>query len=120
MIYNVGIYVRLSREDGNDESQSITYQKELLEEYVKKSGWNIYDIYVDDGYSGTNFDRPGFKRLIKDIENKKINLVITKDLSRLGRNYIYTGYYTEEYFPVNNVRYIALNDDYDTNNHKKK
>jgi len=116
MIYNVGIYVRLSREDGNDESQSITYQKELLEEYVRNNGWNIYDIYVDDGYSGTNFERPGFKRLIKDIENKKINLIITKDLSRLGRNYIYTGYYTEEFFPINNVRYIALNDEYDTDN----
>ena len=72
MIYNVGIYVRLSREDGNDESQSITYQKELLEEYVKKSGWNIYDIYVDDGYSGTNFDRPGFKRLIKDVDVSRL------------------------------------------------
>lgn len=112
--YNVGIYCRLSREDGNEESQSIASQKEILTEYVTKQGWNIYNTYIDDGYSGTNFDRPGFKRMINDIECGSINLVITKDLSRLGRNYIQTGYYTEEYFPENDVRYIALNDNFDT------
>jgi DNA invertase Pin-like site-specific DNA recombinase len=70
--------------------------------------------YIDDGYSGLNFDRPAFKRLIADIELGKINLVITKDLSRLGRDYLQTGYYTEQYFPLHNVRYIAVNDGVDT------
>lgn len=113
--YNVGIYCRLSRDDGNDnESLSIQNQKELLTNYVLSKNWNIYKTYVDDGYSGTNFERPGFKELINDIEEKRINLVITKDLSRLGRNYIHTGFYTEEYFPNHNVRYIAINDNVDT------
>lgn len=112
--YNVAIYCRLSKEDGNEESQSIQAQKEILTKYVNEQGWNIVDIYADDGYSGTNFDRPLFQKLINDIKYGKVNLVITKDLSRLGRNYIQTGYYTEEFFPENNVRYIALNDNYDT------
>ena len=87
-IYNVGIYIRLSREDEEKtyESESITNQKSLLLQYVKENNLRVYDIYVDDGYSGTNFDRPGFKRLIDDIESKKINMVITKDMSRLGRD----------------------------------
>lgn len=110
----VAIYTRLSREDGNEESQSIQYQKELLIDYIKKQGWDLIDVYTDDGYSGTNFDRPDFNRMIKDIEIGKIDVVITKDLSRLGRNYIRAGYYTEEFFPKHNVRYIALNDGYDS------
>ena len=91
--YNVGLYIRLSREDDdkNYESESITNQKSLLLQYAKENNLRVYDIYIDDGFSGTNFDRPGFKRLIKDIENKKINMVITKDMSRLGRDYIGTG-----------------------------
>lgn len=97
--YRTAIYCRLSKEDGNEESQSIQSQKEILTEYVEKQGWKIVDIYIDDGYSGTNFDRPDFKRLLKDIEIERIDLVITKDLSRLGRNYIQTGFYTEEFFP---------------------
>lgn len=108
------IYCRLSKEDGNDESQSISNQKSFLEDYVKKQGWYLFDIYIDDGYSGTNFERPSFQRLISDIEYGKIDIVVTKDLSRLGRNYIQTGYYTEEYFPNKNVRYIAINDNFDT------
>lgn len=112
--YNTGIYCRLSREDGNDESQSISSQKEVLTKYVEDQGWTITDIYIDDGYSGTDFDRPAFKRLINDIKVGRINLVVTKDLSRLGRNYIQTGYYTEEFFPDYDVRYIALNDGYDS------
>jgi len=114
MKYNVGIYCRLSQEDGNDESQSIKAQKEILLAYVQKQNWSVVDIYADDGYSGTTFNRPEFNRLIRDIELQKINLVLTKDLSRLGRNYIQAGYYTEEYFPLHNVRYIALNDNLDT------
>ena len=111
----VGIYCRLSREDGdNKESSSITSQKELLSEYALKNSWSIYKVYCDDGYSGGNFNRPAFKEMINDIEEGCIDIVITKDLSRLGRNYIESGYYTEEYFPSKNIRYIAVNDNYDT------
>lgn len=114
-IYNVGIYLRLSKEDEiSGQSQSICNQREFLTSYVLDQGWNIIDVYIDDGFSGLNFDRPAFKRMISDIENKKINLVITKDLSRLGRDYIDTGNYIERYFPRKNVRYIALNDGIDT------
>lgn len=114
---NVGIYCRLSREDeDSSQSSSIQNQKEFLTDYANKNNWNIYDYYIDDGYTGTNFNRPGFKRMINDIENKLINIVITKDLSRLGRNYLDTGRYTEEYFPLHNIRYIAVNDNFDSNN----
>lgn len=113
--YYVGIYVRLSREDENTkESESILNQKDFLTNYVINKGWILVDIYCDDGYSGTNFERPDFKRMINDIEEGKINLVITKDLSRLGRDYIETGYYLEKYFPSNDIRYIAVNDGVDT------
>jgi len=114
--FDVGIYTRLSRDDnnGNLESMSIGNQKQILSDYVKEKGWNVTEIYIDDGYSGTNFDRPDFKRMLKDIEKGRINCVITKDLSRLGRNYSMTGYYTDEYFAENNVRYIAINDGVDT------
>ena len=115
--YNVGIYCRLSVDDGtNNESMSIGNQKSMLTEYVHKNGWNIEEIYVDDGWSGVNFDRPDFKRMINDIEIGRINLVIVKDLSRLGRNYILCGQYTEIFFPSRNVRFIALNDGVDSLN----
>ena len=115
-IYNVGLYIRLSREDDdkNYESESITNQKSLLLQYARENNLRVYDIYIDDGFSGTNFDRPGFIRLIKDIENKKINMVITKDMSRLGRDYIGTGELVEKFFPEHNVRYIAVTDNIDT------
>ena len=115
-MYNVGLYIRLSREDDDKayESESITNQKSLLLQYVKENNLRIFDIYIDDGYSGTNFDRPEFKRLINDIELKKINMVITKDMSRLGRDYIGTGELVEKYFPEHNVRYIAVTDNIDT------
>ena len=113
--YKVGLYIRLSREDGDDlESESITNQRNLLEFYAKENDFYVYDEYVDDGFSGCNFDRPSFKRMIRDIENGNINCVITKDLSRLGRDFIETGRYIERYFPEHNVRYIAKNDDIDT------
>ncbi|MGN1298722.1 MAG: recombinase family protein [Candidatus Scatovivens sp.] len=87
--YSCALYCRLSNSDDlNKESQSITNQKELLEKYAKENDLNVYDIYIDDGYSGTNFNRPDFHRMIKDIENKKVNMVIVKDSSRLGRDYI--------------------------------
>lgn len=115
-IYNAGIYIRLSREDDDKvyESESITNQKSLLLQYAKENNLRVYDIYVDDGYSGTNFDRPSFKRMINDIESKKINMVITKDMSRLGRDYIGTGELVEKYFPSHGVRYIAVTDNIDT------
>lgn len=113
--YDVGIYCRLSNDDGElKESNSIANQRSILTKYVIHRGWNIYDIYIDDGYTGTNFNRPAFKRLIRDIEDNKISLVITKDMSRLGRDYIGVGHYIERYFPENNVRYIAINDNLDT------
>ncbi len=115
-IYHVGLYIRLSREDDDKVlmSESIINQKSLLLQYVKENHLEVYDIYIDDGYSGTNFDRPGFNRLLKDIELGKINMVITKDMSRLGRDYIGTGNFVEKYFPKHNVRYIAVTDNIDT------
>ena len=113
----VAIYCRLSRDDGDiSESSSITNQKEMLIEYAKNNNWDIYNIYIDDGYSGGNFNRPGWNKLLEDLKDKNFNILITKDLSRLGRNYLETGYYTEEFFPENNIRYIAVNDNYDSNN----
>ena len=115
--YDVGIYCRLSKDDmGGGESTSIISQRCMLEKYVKDNGWMVFDCYIDDGYSGTNFNRPDFQRMIDDIEAEKINLVIVKDLSRLGRNYLMTGQYTEVYFPNRGVRFIALNDGIDTVN----
>lgn len=118
-IYNVGIYIRLSREDEEKtklESESITNQRNLILNYINKSNDNfkIYDEYVDDGISGTTFERPNFNRLISDIEKGVVNCVITKDYSRLGRDYIKSGEYLERYFPEHNVRYIAILDNIDT------
>lgn len=111
----IGIYVRLSREDDKlGTSESIENQIKFLNNYTKNRNWTITNTYIDDGYTGTNFNRPGFKKMISDIENGKINTVITKDLSRLGRDYIDTGYYIEKYFPMKRVRYIAVNDGVDT------
>ena len=118
MNYNAGIYIRLSQEDKNkkyeSDSESIINQKEILKDYCLKNGFNLIDEYVDDGYSGTNFDRPGFIRLIEDIKNKKINLVVVKDLSRLGRDHVMTGYYIETYFPDNKIRFISIVENYDS------
>ncbi|MCD8188918.1 MAG: recombinase family protein [Clostridiales bacterium] len=111
-----GDYVRLSREDGDKlESDSIRNQKELLAEYHRKHPeMKRVDEYVDDGYSGTDFDRPGFKRMLEDAGKGKINCIIVKDLSRLGRNYIETGRYLEKIFPSMGIRFLALNDNYDS------
>lgn len=109
-------YYRLSREDGDKmESDSIRNQKELIADYVSKHPEiTLVDEYVDDGYTGTNFERPGFQKLLKDIESKKINCIIVKDLSRLGRNYIEMGRYLEKIFPLKGIRFIAINDHYDS------
>ena len=114
-IYNTALYLRLSRDDGTDcESSSIQTQKEMLTRYARDNGFVPYQIYCDDGWSGTNSNRPDFQRMLSDIENGKINCVITKDLSRLGRNYLETGSFTEIYFPEHNCRYIAVTDGVDT------
>lgn len=116
--YRVGLYIRLSQEDKDkkyeSESESIVNQRSLLMKYVNECGFTLVDEYVDDGFTGTNFDRPGFQKLLEDIENGKINCVITKDLSRLGRDYIKCGYYVEQYFPQKKVRYISILDQVDT------
>ena len=106
MDYKVALYIRLSREDEDktNESESIINQKSLLMQYTKEKNLEVYDTYIDDGYSGTNLDRPAFNKLIEDIENKKVNMVITKDMSRLGRDYIGTGNLVEKYFPSRGVR----------------
>lgn len=115
-VYNVAVYIRLSKEDGDDkESESVENQRDLINNFIEENEdleWT--DEYVDDGYTGTNFDRPSFKKMIKDIENKKVDCVITKDLSRFGRDHIDTGYYLERYLPSNNIRYIAIGDGVDT------
>jgi site-specific DNA recombinase len=115
--YKVGAYCRLSRDDDNiGESGSISSQKEIIRQFCKTDDLEISQYYQDDGFSGTNFNRPDFQRLIADIESGKIDCVITKDLSRLGRDYIMTGYYTEVYFIEKGVRYIAIGDGFDTFN----
>ena len=114
-IYTAALYMRLSKDDdGAAESASIITQRKMLRSYAAEHGYVVFDEYVDDGWSGTNFDRPDFKRMIADIEAKKVNMVITKDLSRLGRDYITAGQYTEIYFPSKGVRYIAIHDGYDS------
>lgn len=113
--FKAGIYIRLSRDDGDKlESESVSNQRDILQRYLKDNGYILIDEYVDDGYSGTTFERPNFERMISDIENQKINMVITKDLSRLGRDYIKTGYYIENYFPEKAVRYVSILDGIDT------
>lgn len=116
-IYNAGIYVRLSQEDMRaGESLSIEHQKLILTKYVREQGWNLVDTYVDDGFSGTDFNRPSVQRLLSDAQTGRINLIICKDLSRFGRNYIEEGQYIDYIFPLHNIRFIALNDNVDTAN----
>lgn len=116
--FNVGIYIRLSQEDDDkkyeSDSESVINQRTLLKNYVKENNFNFIDEYVDDGFTGTDFDRPGFKRLIEDIKNKRINCIIVKDLSRFGRDHVMTGYYTETYFPENRIRFISVLESIDT------
>lgn len=114
-IYHAGLYLRLSKDDERErESLSIGTQRAILTDYCASHGYKICEIYVDDGYSGMNFNRPGFQKMLEDIEGGIINMVITKDLSRLGRDYIMTGYYSEIYFPSKGVRYIAVADNFDS------
>lgn len=109
------LYCRLSRDDEyNGDSMSIQNQKELLLKFANDNGYFNTDFFVDDGYTGTNFDRPDFKRLIEAVEDGKIGTVIVKDLSRFGREYLQTGFYTEMFLPDNDVRFIAINDSVDS------
>ncbi len=115
-LFYAAVYIRLSREDGDkEESDSVGNQRKLLTEYVSKmENLILYDIYVDDGYTGTSFNRPGFKRMIADIEEGKVNCVVVKDLSRFGRDYIDTGRYLERVFPELGVRFISVSDGIDS------
>ena len=113
--YSVGVYCRLSKDDKDyyKESASISNQKRLLMEHVAEYGWNVWETYVDDGFSGTNFDRPNFRRMIQEVEKGRINCVVVKDLSRFGRNHVDVGRYMQDYFPEMGVRFIAIHDSYD-------
>ena len=112
-----GIYLRLSNDDARaGESLSIENQRRILEKYVIEQGFELIDTYIDDGYSGTNFNRPGVQRLFEDAKIGRINVIIVKDLSRFGRNYIEVGQYTDYIFPMYNIRFIALGDNVDTAN----
>ena len=114
--YKVARYARLSREDGDKlESDSIGNQLRLIEDYCgRHTELVLTDDYVDDGFTGTNFDRPAFKRMLEDINAGKIDCVVVKDLSRFGRDYIDMGYYLERWFPSRDVRFIAVNDAVDS------
>ena len=114
-------YCRLSQEDAKlGESVSIDTQKKILEDFCKRNDFRIYDYYVDDGYTGTNFDRPDFKRMINDIRAGMVNYVLVKDLSRFGREHLKVGEYIERIFPEMGVRFLALGDDVDTSNVGRK
>lgn len=116
---NIGItalYCRLSRDDGAEgDSNSVANQKRMLTKYAKENGFGNTRFYVDDGYTGTNFNRPGFQQMLEDIEMGYVSTIIVKDMSRLGRDYLQVGYYTDTYFPDKNIRFIAVNDCVDSN-----
>jgi len=116
MDYKVALYLRLSRDDKNSdsESMSISNQRSMLMDFTAERGWHVEDIYIDDGISGTTFERPGFMRMVADIEKKRINMVVVKDLSRLGRNYVKVGEYTDFFFPEHHVRFIAVTENIDS------
>lgn len=114
--YKVGAYLRLSKEEYNNEkeSNSITNQRQIIDNYLKEhKEYKLVDYYVDDGYTGTNFDRPEFQRMLEDIKNKKIDVIIIKDLSRLGRNYIETSNFVEVVFPAMGVSVISVDEKYE-------
>ena len=115
--FKVAAYLRLSKEDGDkEESESIGSQKNIIESKLKELGeeFELVDFYIDDGYTGLNTNRPAFKRMLQDIDNLKVNTIITKDLSRLSRNSFEANYYIELYFLERNIRYISILDNVDT------
>ena len=108
-IYNTALYMRLSRDDENyGDSVSIETQRTILQQYAKEQGLHVVGEYVDDGWSGTNFERPDFQRMMDDMEAGKVNCIVTKDLSRFGREHVMMDYYLEFLFPEKRVRYIAV------------
>jgi DNA invertase Pin-like site-specific DNA recombinase len=114
-VYNTALYIRLSVEDNKKRGNSVESQKSIMENYAALNPeLKIVDTYIDNGTTGTNFDRAGFKRMMADAEAGKIKCIVVKDLSRLGRNAIDTGYYVEKYFPLNHIRFIAVTDRYDS------
>ena len=113
--YNVAVYIRLSVEDNKNRGNSVESQQSIIENHIALNpDFEVFDTYIDNGTTGTNFERAAFNRMLADIETGRINCIIVKDLSRLGRNTIDTGYYIEKYFPLNKVRFIAVNDNYDS------
>ena len=113
----VALYVRLSRDDENEgDSNSIAHQIEILTKYARDHGITNFKIYKDDGYSGTSFNRPGFQEMLTDIEAGLVSMVVVKDMSRFGRNYLEVGLYTEIRFPEMGVRFVAVNDGVDSDN----
>ena len=114
---HTALYIRLSVEDNHGHGNSLENQKLILEDYIAdKPEFKVYDTYIDNGISGRSFDRPDFQRMLSDIDAGNVNCVIVKDLSRLGRNAIDTGYYLEQYFTKKNIRFISVSDGYDTSN----
>lgn len=115
--YKVGLYIRLS-DEGRRHRDTVGKRGEPAKDSSTslpcRERLRVVDTYIDDGWTGTNFDRPSFQRLVRDIEAGRINMVVTKDLSRLGRDYITTGHYLERYFPEHRVRYIAIDNGIDT------
>lgn len=109
------MYLRLSREDGdNNESNSISNQRQIIQSYARENQLALIAEYVDDGYTGSNFDRPQFKEMIRDLEQKQFSIIIVKDLSRFGRDYIESGKYLQKIFPDKGIRFISVNDNYDS------
>ena len=108
--YKVGSYIRLSGDESYSNSDSIDNQIKLTDFYFEENNLEVIDKYIDNGYSGTTFERPAFKKLLEDIEDGLINTVKVKDLSRLEKNYILVSHYLQHYFPANNVRFISIND----------
>ena len=114
-IYNTALYMRLSRDDENyGDSVSIETQRTILQQYAKEQGLHVVGEYVDDGWSGTNFERPDFQRMMDDVDAGKVNCIVTKDLSRFGREHVMMDYYLEFLFPEKRVRYIAVAENEDT------
>lgn len=106
------LYLRLSRDDGDkEESNSITGQRELLRDFIRSlPELREYAVRIDDGFTGSNFERPSFKKMLEDVKAGRTNCIIVKDMSRLGRDYLGVGYYTDTFFPEHNIRFIAVND----------
>lgn len=114
-LHRTGLYLRLSRDDEKcGESMSIENQRAILQKYVLENGGTIAGEYVDDGWSGTDFERPGIQRLLNDAKNGNLDTIVVKDLSRFGRNYIQVGQYIDYIFPAYGIRFIALSDNVDT------